>query len=65
MVILSNSLHIFFDYYSANTPNINVNHLENKRNLTKSHYFYLHRTYNSQHIILTSSQKNCTGTGVD
>ena len=28
-------------------------------------YFYLSTTYNLQHILLTSSQKNCTETSVD
>ena len=33
------------------------NHLKNKRNHTKAHYFYLLRTCNSQHIIFIPSQK--------
>ena len=39
--------------------------LKNKCNHTKAHHFYLLSTYNSQHIILISSQRNCTGTSVN
>ena len=41
------------------------NQLNNKLNHTKAHHFYLLSTYNSEHIILISSQKNCTGTSVN
>ena len=57
-------LHIFFDYYSANTKNIDV-YLKNKFNFIKAHYFQFLNTNNSQHMILTSSQKSCTETCVN
>ena len=55
-VTLSNLLHIFFDSYSANTKN-QYKHVKNKCYHIKAHNFELLSTYNSQHIILTSSQK--------
>ena len=63
-VTLSNLLHTFLESYSANTENIR-SQLKNKGNNTKVHHFYLLHTFNSQHIILISSQKNCMETSVD
>ena len=37
------------------------NQLNNKPNHTKAHHFYLLSTYNSEHIILISSQKKLYG----
>ena len=39
VVTLANLIHIFFDSYSANTQNITCNHIKNKCNHIKVHYF--------------------------
>ena len=64
-VTFSNLLRIIFGSYSANTKYQCITNLKIKRNHTKAHHFYLLSTYNSEHIILISSQKNCTGTSVN
>ena len=56
-VTLSHFLCFLFCYHKKYQCN-HVNHV-------KAHYFQLLSICNSQHIILTSSLKNCTGTVVD
>ena len=63
---LSNLLHIFFDSCSANTKKYFCNHLENKHNHIKAHFF-LARQHNqlTTHYYFDFESKNCTRTGVD